>query len=99
MSCFIDVLASWGPIDEEMIKCKKYCQFKAVDIFKALKKGEVPRRGGPKEQQNDETKRNESEFQQKSLGEPPLFDNKENSNEFHKVNIPDKQPNKDGEIK
>ena len=52
MSSFIDVLATWGPIDEEMLKCKKYCQFKAVDIFKALKKGEIPRRGGPKEQEN-----------------------------------------------
>ena len=53
MASFIDVLSSWGNIDEEMIKCKKYCQFKAVDIFKALKKGEIPKRGGPKEQ-NDE---------------------------------------------
>ena len=52
MASFIDVLASWGPIDPEMLKCKKYCQFKAVDIFKALKKGEVPKRGGPKEQEN-----------------------------------------------
>ena len=33
-----------------MIKCKKYCQYKAVDIYKSLKKGEVPKRGGPKEQ-------------------------------------------------
>ena len=54
MASFIDVLSSWGPIDEEMIKCKKYCQFKAVDIFKALKRGEVPKRGGPKEQDNSE---------------------------------------------
>ena len=52
MSCFIDVLASWGAIDDEMIKCKRYCQYKAVDIFKSLKKGEIPRRGGPKEQEN-----------------------------------------------
>jgi hypothetical protein len=52
MAGFIDVLAAWGPIDPEMLKCKKYCQFKAVDIFKALKKGEVPKRGGPKEQEN-----------------------------------------------
>jgi hypothetical protein len=52
MASFIDVLSSWGPIDPEMQKCKKYCQFKAVDIFKALKKGEVPKRGGPKEQEN-----------------------------------------------
>ena len=50
MAGFIDVLKTWEPIDEEMIKCKRYCQFKAVDIFKALKKGEVPKRGGPKEQ-------------------------------------------------
>jgi len=52
MAAFIDVLKSWEPIDEEMIKCKRYCQFKAVDIFKALKKGEVPKRGGPKEQES-----------------------------------------------
>ena len=52
MAGFIDVLKSWEPIDEEMIKCKRYCQFKAVDIFKALKRGEVPKRGGPKEQEN-----------------------------------------------
>ena len=54
MSSFIDVLSSWGPIDEEMLKCKKYCQYKAVDIFKALKKGEIPKRGGPKEQENSQ---------------------------------------------
>lgn len=52
MASFIDVLASWEPIDEEMLKCKKYCQFKAVDIFKSLKKGEVPKRGGPHEQES-----------------------------------------------
>ena len=50
MSSFIDVLTTWQPLDEEMIKCKKYCQYKAVDIFKALKNGQVPKRGGPKEQ-------------------------------------------------
>ena len=54
MAAFIDVLKSWGSIDEEMIKCKKYCQFKAVDIFKALKNGQVPKRGGPKEQENQD---------------------------------------------
>ena len=52
MASFIDVLGSWGPIDAEMLKCKKYCQYKAVDIYKALKKGEVPKRGGPKEQES-----------------------------------------------
>ena len=49
MFYFIDVLAKWGPIDEEMIKCKKYCQYKAVDIYKSLQKGEIPKRGGPNE--------------------------------------------------
>ena len=58
MASFIDVLSSWGPIDEEMVKCKKYCQYKAVDIFKALKRGEIPKRGGPKEQNNDENLNN-----------------------------------------
>ena len=53
MASFIDVLSTWGPIDEEMVKCKKYCQFKAVDIFKALKNGQIPKRGGPKEQLDD----------------------------------------------
>ena len=58
MASFIDVLSSWGPIDEEMIKCKKYCQFKAVDIFKELKKGEIPKRGGPKEQLDEKNGNN-----------------------------------------
>ena len=58
MSSFIDVLSSWGPIEEEMIKCKKYCQYKAVDIYKALKKGEIPKRGGPKELINNEKENN-----------------------------------------
>ena len=52
MASFIDVLASWGLIDPVMVKCKKFCQYKAEDIFKALKKGEVPKRGGSKEQEN-----------------------------------------------
>ena len=49
MASFIDVLRSWGEIDEEMIRCKKYCQYKAVDIYKAIKNGEIPKRGGPNE--------------------------------------------------
>ena len=61
MASFIDVLSTWGPIDEEMIKCKKYCQYKAVDIFKALKRGEIPKRGGPKEQLNNENENNNQE--------------------------------------
>ena len=61
MASFIDVLSTWGPIDEEMVKCKKYCQFKAVDIFKALKNGQIPKRGGPKEQLNDNNENNKNE--------------------------------------
>lgn len=30
---------------------EKYCKFKTVDITKSLKKGEVPKRGGPKEEE------------------------------------------------
>ena len=46
LAYFIEVLYSWGPLDKEAEKVKKYCEFKAVDIFKALKNGEIPKRGG-----------------------------------------------------
>ena len=42
MASFIDVLQSWEDLDEEMKKCKKYCLYKAVTIYKALKKGKIP---------------------------------------------------------
>ena len=85
MASFIDVLASWGPIDEEMIKCKKYCQFKAVDIFKALKKGEVPKRGGPKEQDNqDAGLGNEIDELAKNMGDANIGNNNQNQGgNFH----------------
>ena len=78
MASFIDVLSSWGPIDEEMVKCKKYCQYKAVDIFKALKRGEIPKRGGPKEQNNDEKLNNNGIVEEKKLN------NKNENNYNHK---------------
>ena len=55
---FIDVLGDYGEIDEEMRKCQKYCKWKAIDIMKSLKKGEIPHRGGPNEnfEQNPGTK-------------------------------------------
>ena len=81
MAAFIDVLQSWGPIDEEMLKCKKYCQFKAVDIFKALKKGEVPKRGGPKEQ--EEGLGNEIDELAKNMGDA----NVGNNNNFKIINL------------
>ena len=73
MAAFVDVLQSWGPIDPEMLKKKKYCQFKAVDIFKALKRGEVPKRGGPKEQ--EESLGNEIDELAKNMGDANLGDN------------------------
>ncbi len=82
MAAFIDVLKSWGPIDEEMIKCKKYCQFKAVDIFKALKNGQVPKRGGPKEQENqDAGLGNEIDELAQNMGDANLGNN--NNNNFN----------------
>ena len=81
MAAFIDVLKSWGSIDEEMIKCKKYCQFKAVDIFKALKNGQVPKRGGPKEQENqDAGLGNEIDELAQNMGDANLGNNNNNNN-------------------
>ena len=73
MAAFVDVLQAWGPIDPENLKRKKYCQFKAVDIFKALKRGEVPKRGGPKEQ--EESLGNEIDELAKNMGDANIGDN------------------------
>ena len=56
MSEFIKVLNSFGPenLNDEMKKCQKYCKWKAVDITRSLKKGEIPHRGGPNEKNNDD---------------------------------------------
>ena len=81
MASFIDVLSSWGSIDEEMIKCKKYCQFKAVDIFKALKRGEIPKRGGPKEQIDDNIENNDINNNENNNN-----DNNLNNNNYKKKN-------------
>jgi hypothetical protein len=35
---------------------EKYCKFKAVDIFKCLKAGTTPKRGGPKEEEDEISK-------------------------------------------
>ena len=92
MASFIDVLASWGPIDEEMIKCKKYCQFKAVDIFKALKKGEVPKRGGPKEQDNqDAGLGNEIDELAKNMGDANLGNHNQNQGGNFQQQTPNNQ--------
>ena len=92
MASFIDVLASWGPIDDEMIKCKKYCQFKAVDIFKALKKGEVPKRGGPKEQDNqDAGLGNEIDELAKNMGDANLGNHNQNQGGNFQQQMPNNQ--------
>ncbi len=92
MASFIDVLSSWGPIDEEMIKCKKYCQFKAVDIFKAFKKGEVPKRGGPKEQDNqDAGLGNEIDELAKNMGDANLGNHNQNQGGNFQQQMPNNQ--------
>ena len=94
MASFIDVLSSWGPIDEEMIKCKKYCQFKAVDIFKALKRGEVPKRGGPKEQDNSEAGLgNEIDDLANNMGNANLGKNQNQGGNFQGGNFQQQMPN------
>ena len=94
MASFIDVLSSWGPIDEEMIKCKKYCQFKAVDIFKALKRGEVPKRGGPKEQDNSEAGLgNEIDDLANNMGNANLGNNQNQGGNFQGGNFQQQMPN------
>ena len=94
MASFIDVLSSWGPIDEEMIKCKKYCQFKAVDIFKALKRGEVPKRGGPKEQDNSEAGLgNEIDDLANNMGNANLGNNQNQGGKFQGGNFQQQMPN------
>ena len=94
MASFIDVLSSWGPIDEEMIKCKKYCQFKAVDIFKALKRGEVPKRGWPKEQDNSEAGLgNEIDDLANNMGNANLGNNQNQGGNFQGGNFQQQMPN------
>ena len=91
MASFIDVLATWEPIDDEMIKCKKYCQYKAVDIFKSLKKGEVPKRGGPKEQEQQGETGLGNEIDELSKGVDNMgmgFNNNQNNNNPYGNNDP-----------
>jgi hypothetical protein len=65
----IDVLTQWGPIPDEWQKksknikklnifkiLEKYSKFKALDIFKCLKQGIAPKRGGPKEADDEVSK-------------------------------------------
>jgi hypothetical protein len=94
MASFIDVLASWGPIDDEMIRCKKYCQFKAIDIFKALKEGRVPKRGGPKEQENNQDAGlgNEIDELAKDIGDANIG-NQNNFNQNQGGNFNQQMPN------
>ena len=53
MASFIDVLSFWGPINEPMLKRKKYCLKKCADIFNSLKKVETSKIGEPREGENE----------------------------------------------
>lgn len=60
----IDVMSQWGSLSEGwnkkskniLLNLEKYCKFKALDIFKCLKAGQAPKRGGPKEEEDDVSK-------------------------------------------
>ena len=92
MVCFIDVLTSWDPLDDEMIKCKKYCKYKAADIYKSLQKGEVPKRGGPLEKDNQPKSNNEESEELSNNINNPYIDNNnpytDNNNPFIDNNNP-----------
>jgi len=45
------------------INIEKYCKFKAIDIMKSLKNGEVPKRGGPNDKIVPKPKPEDSEIQ------------------------------------
>ena len=64
---YIGLLDNFGMFDEEMEKRKKYCGAKAVDIFKSLKSGVQPRRGGFKEQQQPKQDDNDLEKEVESM--------------------------------
>ncbi|MCQ2820078.1 MAG: hypothetical protein MJ252_22665 [archaeon] len=59
MVAFVDVLQKFGPMEDSMKQLKKYCTWKAVDISKSLRKGEIPHRGGPKENIEEPSKKEE----------------------------------------
>lgn len=82
-------------------KLGKYCKFKAVDIFKALKAGTAPKRGGPKEeadeaskeinsmideQKNNESQENQMDINSKPNSNIPMQDSKNND-----INVEDFQ--------
>ena len=74
----IDVITQWGDVPEDWNKKRKYCKFKAVDIFKALKQGLVPKRGGPKEEEDEVSKELNTminEGEQKGKIEENIFKN------------------------
>ena len=92
MAALYDVLSLWGPIDDETIKNKKYCEYKAVNITKALKKGKIPKRGGPKEHENkiDDLNKNKninSNIVNDISSEFELYNKEININNTNNVNI------------
>ena len=58
---------------------EKYCKFKAVDIFKCLKSGTTPKRGGPKEEE-DEISKEISQMTAENFNNNNNIYNKNNNN-------------------
>lgn len=97
MTTFIDVLSDYGPIDDDMKKCKKYCQWKAVDIFKALKEGRAPHRGGPNENLEEPSAKSAEADLENELDDMDMNDNEQpqsnnNSNKANQYQNPYGQP-------
>lgn len=67
ISDLIEVFNFFGPISPEWSEKRKYCKFKAIDIMGSLKKGEVPKRGGPNDVKKDVTSKNEIDDELKKL--------------------------------
>lgn len=68
---FITLLTLFGQMEEEWVKRKKYCTYKAGTIMKALKAGETPVRGNPFEPEPE--KPIEEEKKEESMPEPVAY--------------------------
>lgn len=66
---FIMLLSLFGEMEEEWMKRKKYCTYKAGTIMKALKAGETPVRGNPFEPEPEQKPEVEEEKKEESMPE------------------------------
>lgn len=67
ISDLIEVFNFFGSISSEWSEKRKYCKFKAIDIMGALKKGEVPKRGGPNDVKKEVSTKNQIDDEIKNL--------------------------------